>query len=184
MAGLLALSRAIDWLNLTIGRAVYWLVLLAVLVSSVNATVRYALHTSSNAWLELQWYLFSAVFLLASGYTLLNNEHIRIDVLASNLSRRTQVWIDIFCTLTFLLPFSLIILILSWHPATMSLMSGEQSSDAGGLIRWPARFLVPIGFFLLTIQAISELIKRVAFLTGHGPDPADRKSAHGQEGQA
>jgi len=168
---LLAVSRAIDALNERIGRLVLWLVLAMVLVSSANALSRYAFNLSSNAWLELQWYLFAAVFLLCSGYTLLHNEHIRIDVVSSRLSRRTQVWIDIFGTLFFLFPLSITIMWLSWPIFMNAWMSGEISSNAGGLIRWPARLLVPVGFFLLTLQGVSELIKRVAFLRGLIPDP-------------
>lgn len=176
---LMQISRLIDRLNTFVGKTIYWLILAAVLVSSINATVRYGFHRSSNAWLELQWYLFAAVFLLCAGYTLLHNEHIRIDVFSSHLSRRKQIWIDIFGTVCFLLPFTLLIMYLSWPIAVTSIVSNEQSSDAGGLVRWPARLLVPVGFFLLVIQAFSELIKRVAFLTGHGPDPLEKKSGHG-----
>ena len=171
---LLALSRLIDAINEHIGRLVYWCVLVAVLVSAGNATVRYTLSMSSNAWLELQWYLFAAVFLLCSGYTLLHNEHIRIDVISSRLSRRTQVWIDIFGFIVFLLPMSSFILWLSWPIFMNAWTSGEYSGSAGGLIRWPVRFLVPAGFFLLTLQGISELIKRIAFLKGLIPDPAEK----------
>jgi TRAP-type mannitol/chloroaromatic compound transport system permease small subunit len=171
---LLAVSSAIDALNERIGRVVLWLVLVMVLVSSGNAVSRYALKLSSNAWLELQWYLFAAVFLLCSGYTLLHNEHIRIDVVSSRLSRRTQVWIDIFGTLFFLFPLSITILWLSWPIFMNAWVSGEISSNAGGLVRWPARLLVPAGFFLLTLQGVSELIKRIAFLRGLIPDPVAR----------
>jgi len=174
MKGLLALSGAIDFVNERIGRLVYWCVLIMVLVSSGNATMRYAFNIASNAWLELQWYLFAAVFLLCSGYTLLHNEHIRIDVISSRLSRRTQVWIDIFGFIAFLLPMSTFILWLSWPIFMNAWTSGEISGSAGGLIRWPARFLVPAGFFLLTLQGISELIKRFAFLKGLIPDPAEK----------
>jgi TRAP-type mannitol/chloroaromatic compound transport system permease small subunit len=173
MKGLLALSRAIDALNERIGRLVYWLVLIMVLVSAGNATSRYALSISSNAWLELQWYLFAAVFLLCAGYTLLHNEHIRIDVVSSRLSRRTQIWIDVFGTLFFLLPMSLYIMWASWPAFMNAWTSGEVSGNAGGLIRWPARVLVPIGFFLLSLQGISELIKRIAYLRGLIPDPVE-----------
>jgi TRAP-type mannitol/chloroaromatic compound transport system permease small subunit len=171
---LLAVSRAIDMLNERVGRLVLWLVLVMVLVSSGNAVSRYALNLSSNAWLELQWYLFAAVFLLCSGYTLLNNEHIRIDVVSSRLSRRTQVWIDVFGTLFFLFPLSITIMCLSWPIFVNAWVSGEISSNAGGLIRWPARLLVPVGFFLLTLQGVSELIKRIAFLRGLIPDPVGK----------
>lgn len=177
MKRLLTLSRAIDWLNERVGRAVLWLVLLMVLVSAGNAVSRYALNLSSNAWLELQWYLFAAVFLLCSGYTLLHNEHIRIDVVSSRLTRRTRAWIDIFGTLFFLLPMSITILWLSWPIFLNAWQSGEISSNAGGLVRWPARLLIPVGFALLTAQALSELIKRIAFLRGLIPDPAERHTA-------
>jgi TRAP-type mannitol/chloroaromatic compound transport system permease small subunit len=178
MKGLLKIAGAIDALNTTIGRALIWLVLVMVLVSTGNALSRYLLNLSSNAWLELQWYLFAAVFLGCAGYTLLNDEHIRIDVISSHLSRRAQVWIDIFGTLFFLLPVSILILWLSWPVFMNAWLSNETSSNAGGLIRWPARLLIPAGFFLLSLQGFSELIKRIAFLRGLIPDPGERQSAH------
>jgi TRAP-type mannitol/chloroaromatic compound transport system permease small subunit len=174
MKALLALSRAIDALNNRVGRLVYWLILVMVLISAGNASLRYSLSIASNAWLELQWYLFSAVFLLCAGYTLLHNEHIRIDVIASLWSRRTQVWIDVFGTLFFLLPMSVYIMWSSWEPFMNAWTSGEISANAGGLIRWPARLLIPVGFFLLTIQGVSELIKRIGFLMGLIPDVAEK----------
>ena len=174
MKPLLALSRGIDFVNEHIGRLLYWAVLVMVLVSAGNATLRYALSMASNAWLELQWYLFSAVFLLCSGYTLLHNEHIRIDVVAANLSRRKQIWIDIFGTAFFLLPIALYMMWSSWPVFMNAWTSGEISGSAGGLIRWPARLLVPVGFFLLTLQGISELIKRFAYLRGLIPDPVEK----------
>ena len=174
MKPLLALSRAIDAVNERIGRLVYWCVLIMVLVSAANAISRYALSIASNAWLELQWYLFSAVFLLCSGYTLLHNEHIRIDVVAASLSRRKQIWIDIFGTAFFLLPIALYMMWSSWPVFMNAWTSGEISGSAGGLVRWPARLLVPVGFFLLTLQGISELIKRFAYLRGLIPDPVEK----------
>src|SRR5881392_3648269 len=174
MKALLGLSRAIDALNEEVGRLVYWCVLITVLVSAANATSRYALSIASNAWLELQWYLFSAVFLLCSGYTLLHNEHIRIDVIAASLSRRKQIWIDIFGTAFFLLPIALYMMWSSWPVFMNAWRSGEISGSAGGLVRWPARLLVPLGFFLLSAQGISELIKRIAFLQGLIPDPVEK----------
>src|SRR3954447_17279566 len=174
MQALLAFSRAVDVMNEWIGRAVYWLVLIVVLVSAANATSRYALNRASNAWLELQWYLFAAVFLLCAGYTLLHNEHIRIDVVASRLSRRAQIWIDVFGLVVFLLPMTLFIMWLSWPIFMNAWTSGEISGNAGGLIRWPARLLVPAGFFLLSLQGISELIKRIAYLRGLIDDPVER----------
>lgn len=171
---LLGLSRAIDELNERVGRLVYWLVLVMVLVSAANATSRYALSIASNAWLELQWYLFSAVFLLCAGYTLRHNEHIRIDVVSSRLSRRTQIWIDVFGLIFFLLPISVYMMWSSWPIFMNAWNSGEISASAGGLIRWPARLLVPAGFFLLTLQGVSELIKRVATLMGLIPDTVEK----------
>ena len=171
---LLAFSRGVDALNERVGRTVLWLVLVMVLVSSGNAISRYLFSASSNAFLELQWYLFAAVFLLCSGYTLSHNEHIRIDVVSSHLSQKTRIWIDILGTLLFLLPMSITILCLSWPIFVNAWVSGEISSNAGGLIRWPARLLVPLGFLLLTLQGFSELIKRIAFLRGLIPDPVEK----------
>ncbi|TMG79295.1 MAG: TRAP transporter small permease subunit [Betaproteobacteria bacterium] len=173
MKALLGFSRAIDALNEQVGRLVYWCVLITVLVSAANATSRYALNMASNAWLELQWYLFAAVFLLCAGYTLLHNEHIRIDVVSGQLSRRAQMWIDVFGLLVFLLPMSLFIMWLSWPIFMNAWTSGEISGSAGGLIRWPARLLVPLGFALLSLQGLSELIKRIAYLRGLIPDPVE-----------
>lgn len=170
MKALLSVSRAIDALNERVGVLIYWLILVMVLISTGNAVSRYALNMASNAWLEMQWYLFSAVFLLAAGYTLLHNEHIRIDVVFGMLSRRKQLWIDVFGTLFFLLPMSLYIMWSSWEPFMNAWTSGEVSSSAGGLIRWPARLIIPVGFFLLSLQGLSELIKRVAQLRGLIPD--------------
>jgi TRAP-type mannitol/chloroaromatic compound transport system permease small subunit len=175
MKKLLAMSRAIDALNERIGRLVLWLVLVMVLVSAGNAVSRYLLNLSSNFWLELQWYLFATVFLVCAGYALLHNEHIRIDVVSSRLSRRTQVWIDIFGTIFFLFPVAGFIVWLSWPIFVNAWVSGEISSNAGGLVRWPARLLIPVGFGLLTLQGVSELIKRVAFLRGLIPDPAEKR---------
>jgi TRAP-type mannitol/chloroaromatic compound transport system permease small subunit len=174
MKQLLALSRAIDFVNEHIGRFVYWGVLIMVLVSAANASSRYALNMASNAWLELQWYLFAAVFLLCAGYTLLHNEHIRIDVVSSRLTRRTQIWIDILGLIFFLLPMTLFIMWLSWPIFMNAWTSGEISGSAGGLIRWPARLLVPLGFFLLSLQGLSELVKRIAYLQGLIPDPVEK----------
>lgn len=174
MKALLAFSRAVDRLNEAIGKLVYWLVLAAVLISAANAVSRYLLNLTSNGWLEMQWYLFAAIFLLCSGYTLLHNEHIRIDVLAGRFSRRTQVWIDIFGTIFFMLPMTLFIMWLSWPMFVESYRVHEVSADPGGLVRWPVKLLIPVGFFLLSLQGVSELIKRVAFLMGLIPDPAEK----------
>ncbi len=177
MRALMAVSRLIDTTNTTIGKLVGWLLLVDVLISSGNATIRYVFDTSSNAWLEAQWYLFSAVFLLCAGYTLLRNEHIRIDIVTGRCSARTKAWIDILGGLFFLLPAAVLILVLSWPMFVDSFMRHEMSSNAGGLLRWPAKLLIPAGFLLLTAQAVSEIIKRIAFLTGHAPPPVTR-SAH------
>ena len=174
MKALLALSRLIDGLNERVGRLSYWLVLVAVLVSAGNATIRYTFNMSSNAWLEIQWYLFSAVFLLCAGYTLLHNQHVRIDVITGRLSKRAQAAIDIFGTLFFLLPMALVILWLSWPVFVDAYTHNEVSTNAGGLILWPARLLVPLGFFLLVLQGVSEMIKRIAFLCGLIPDPTEK----------
>ena len=175
MRFLLAISRLIDRLNEAIGRGVYWLILLSVLVSSGNATVRYALSRSSNGWLEIQWYLFSAVFLLGAGYTLLHNEHVRIDIIYGRLKPRTRAWIDILGGLFFLLPMAIIILTLAWPMFVDSWVRDEYSTDAGGLIRWPVKLLIPVGFLLLSLQGVSEVIKRAAFLMGLIPDPGERR---------
>ena len=163
---LLALSRGIDRCNLTIGRLSAWLILLMVLISAGNAVVRKAFDHSSNAWLEIQWYLFSAVFLLGAGYTLLRNEHIRIDIVSSRLSPKARAWIDILGTLLFLLPMVGIMLYYGWPIFAEAWRSQEYSSDPGGLIRWPAFALIPAGFALLTLQGVSELIKKLALACG------------------
>jgi TRAP-type mannitol/chloroaromatic compound transport system permease small subunit len=173
---LLSASRWIDRLNETIGRGVAWLTLAAVLISAGNALTRYGLNVSSNAWLEIQWYLFSAIFLLGAGYTLRHNEHVRIDVVFGRLSARIQAWIDIGGTLFFLLPMALLLLVDSWPVFVNSYLIHEVSSDAGGLVRWPVKLLMPLGFFLLILQALSELVKRAAFLRGLIADPLERKS--------
>ena len=171
MHALLRLSAVIDRITAAIGHLVSWLVLAAVLISAGNAIVRKAFDTSSNAWLELQWYLFSAVFLLAAAYTLQRDEHIRIDVVSGLLPRRVRDWIDLLGHLFMLMPFVLLIIyhaipfvLTSWH-------QNEQSSSAGGLIVWPAKALVLAGFGLLALQGISEIIKRVAIMRGIIPDP-------------
>jgi TRAP-type mannitol/chloroaromatic compound transport system permease small subunit len=171
MQGLLRLAHLIDTLNTAIGRTAMWLILAATLISAGNALMRYSLDISSNAWLELQWYLFAAVFLLCAPYTLLKNEMVRIDVVAGRLSRRTQVWIDVGGTLFFLLPMALMLMALSWPGFVQSFVRDEVSSNAGGLVVWPARLLIPVGFALLALQGVSELIKKLAFLAGAGPDP-------------
>ncbi len=177
MSPLLTLSRLIDRCSEWVGRWVAWLVLAAVLISAANAIVRKAFDMSSNAFLEIQWYLFAAVFLLAAGYTLMRQEHVRIDVLLTRFPKRTQIWIDIFGICCFLLPFVVIVIDLSWPLVARAWTSGEMSSNAGGLIRWPVFALLPVGMALLGVQGISELIKRVAFLRGLIDDPSRRHQA-------
>src|SRR5256714_15552171 len=183
MKSLLAISRAIDALNEHVGRLTYWVVLAAVLISAGNAIVRYSLNMSSNAWLELQWYLFSFVFLFCAGYPLLHNQHVRIDVISGQLSSRARAWIDIFGTLFFLLPMAIAIMWLSWPVCVDAYRSNEVSTNAGGLLVWPGRLMVPAGFLLLVLQGLSELIKRIAFLRGLIPDPADRDEGPTDEEQ-
>jgi len=178
---LLAVSRAIDAFTERVGRLVYWLVLVVVLISAANAVVRKAFDYSSNAYLEVQWYLFSVIFLFGAGYTLLRNDHVRIDIIQGRLSPRAQNWIDVLGILLFLMPMSLIIMALSWPLFVDSLQRHEVSTNAGGLIIWPARLMIPIGFALLIIQAISELIKRIAFLRGVIPDPLEKRQEKSAE---
>jgi TRAP-type mannitol/chloroaromatic compound transport system permease small subunit len=164
---LLKISSAIDWINEQIGKLTMWLVLAAVLISAGNAIVRKVFNTSSNSLLEIQWYLFAGVFMLGVGYTLLRNAHVRIDFISSRLTRRTNAIIDILGIVVFVIPLSLILINLSWPLFVGAYESGEMSQNAGGLIRWPVYLLMPAGFTILLVQAISELIKRIAFLTGH-----------------
>ena len=174
MSFLLSLSRLIDRVTDRIGHTIYWLVLVAVLISAANATVRKLFNYSSNSFLEIQWYLFSAIFLFLAGYTLMNNEHVRIDIITGRMSARVRAGIDIFGTLFFLLPMAILIMWLSWPVFVDAWERHEVSTNAGGLIIWPARLLVPIGFALLIVQALSELIKRFAFLKGMIPDPSEK----------
>ena len=175
MQALLKISRAVDWLNSQVGKHVIWLILASTVISAVNAAVRKAFNVSSNAYLEVQWYLFAAAFLLASAYTLLNGEHVKIDVIYSRWSKRTQIWIDVMGFIFFLLPFCTAVL---WFGVPFFLQgyrSNELSPSAGGLILWPVYAMMPLGFFLLMLQGISELIKRIAFLQGLIPDPTLKK---------
>lgn len=174
MPALLTLSRWIDALNRWIGSWVIWLILASTAISAINAVVRKAFNYSSNAFLEVQWYLFAASFLIASAYTLLNNEHVRIDVITHRFSRRTQVWIDIFGFVCFLVPVCVAVLWLGMPIVMQAWHSGEMSNNAGGLIRWPVFAMMPLGFTLLLLQGISELIKRIAFLQGLIDDPAKK----------
>jgi TRAP-type mannitol/chloroaromatic compound transport system permease small subunit len=171
MPVLLRLSRLIDTINEWIGKLILWLVLAAVLISAGNATMRKAFDIGSNAYLEIQWYLFAAVFMLGAGYVWLRNAHVRIDFISSRLSKRTNTIIDIIGMLAFTMPLSIILIQLSWPVFERAWVSGEMSENAGGLIRWPVLLLVPLGFAILLTQCVSELIKRVAFLTGHRGEP-------------
>jgi TRAP-type mannitol/chloroaromatic compound transport system permease small subunit len=170
MGALLRLSRAIDAVTALLGRSVSWLILLAVLVSAANASIRKAFDVSSNAWLELQWYLYGAVFMLAAAYTLQRNEHVRIDILTQSLKKRTRDWIDLFGHVFFLTPFVFLMAYLSWPFFWRSFVSGEMSTNAGGLILWPAKGLVFLGFAVLCFQAVSEIIKRALVLAGYIDD--------------
>lgn len=174
---LLSLSKRIDNISEWIGRWVAWLVLFAVLISAGNAIMRKAFNMSSNGFLEIQWYLFAAVFLLAAGYTLMRQEHVRIDVVSGRFSKRTQIWIDIIGICVFLLPFTFIIIKLAMPLVMNAYVTQEVSSNAGGLIRWPVFSLLPAGMLLLAMQAVSELIKRIAFLQGLVPDPSKKQGS-------
>jgi TRAP-type mannitol/chloroaromatic compound transport system permease small subunit len=168
---LLALSSLIDKLNEALGKFTMWLVLAAVLISAGNAVMRKAFDVGSNAFLEIQWYLFAGVFMLGVGHVFLKNAHVRIDFISSRLSKRTNAIIDIVGMVVFTVPLSIILIDLSWPVFQRAWDSGEMSQNAGGLIRWPVFLLVPVGFSLLGLQCVSELIKRVAFLTGHRSEP-------------
>ncbi len=178
MQVLLSISRVIDAINGRVGRWIAWLILVAVAVSAVNAITRKLFDMSSNAWLELQWVLFGAVFLLCSPWTLMSNEHIRIDIVNSRLSRGTRNWIDLLGHSVFLLPFCVIMVITSWPFAQRSYLINEQSLNAGGLPQWPAKFLVFLGFVLLTAQGVSEFIKRLAIMRGHLEDTTSGGGHH------
>ena len=180
MSGLLALSRGIDRINTVIGRSVSWLILVAVLVSAGNAIIRKVWSISSNAWLELQWYLYGAAFLLAAAYTLLENEHIRIDIIYGGRSRRTQHWIDLIGHVLFLMPFVILMIWLMVPWLERSIANGERSMNAGGLILWPAKALLLAGFILLFLQGLSEIVKKIAVMRGLIPDTQAQFSAHGE----
>ena len=177
MRRLIGISKAIDALNERLGRGVSWLVLAAVLIAAGNATTRKLFSLSSNAWLEAQWYLFSAVFLIAAGWTLLKSEHVKVDLVYGRLPRKAQLYIDVVGTLLFLVPFCLITIHLSWPIVVAKFQSAEVSNNTGGLLLWPVWLLIPLGFSLLFLQGVSELIKRIAVLNGKLPDPADATDA-------
>jgi TRAP-type mannitol/chloroaromatic compound transport system permease small subunit len=175
MQALLKFSKAVDWLNAQVGKYVIWLILASTVISAVNAAVRKTFDVSSNAYLEAQWYLFATAFLLASGYTLLNGEHVKIDVVLHRLSKRAQIWVDVFGFIAFLTPVCLAVLYFGIPFFLQGYRSGEMSSNAGGLIRWPVYLMMPLGFTLLLLQGWSELIKRIAFLKGLIEDPTVKK---------
>ncbi|HXJ50278.1 MAG TPA: TRAP transporter small permease subunit [Burkholderiales bacterium] len=179
MDTLLRLARAIDRLNALVGRSVAWLGLAAVLICAAAASARYALNVGSNAWLEIQWYLNAAVFLLVAGYTLKRHEHVRIDVIFGKLPPRVQAWIEILGGLFMLLPATIIIGWYSWPSLVNSWGIQEYSSDPGGLIRWPVRLLIPVAFALLALQGVSEIVKRIGFLKGLVPASEFEKKGHG-----
>ena len=178
MRALLALARLIDALSERVGRVVIWLVLVATVISAGNALARYALGVSSNAWLEIQWYLFGAMFLLAAGYTLKHDGHVRIDIVYNRLGPRGRAWVDLAGGLLFLLPMALLLMWLSWPMFHEAWVTQEHSPDAGGLLRWPVKLLLPAGFALLALQGVAEIIKRLALLRGHAVPPSGR----GEEG--
>jgi TRAP-type mannitol/chloroaromatic compound transport system permease small subunit len=178
MKALLGFSRLIDTITEFIGKSVSWFILAAVLVSAGNAVIRKIFNMSSNAWLEAQWYLFGAAFMFAAAYTLSQNEHIRIDVVYGQFSRRVQHWIDLLGHLLFLMPFVLLVLYYLFPYVKMSYVSGEVSSSAGGLIIWPAKAILLVGFLLLAFQGVSEIIKKIAIMTGNMEDPTPYVPTH------
>jgi TRAP-type mannitol/chloroaromatic compound transport system permease small subunit len=187
MQFLLRVSRTIDAISERIGSVLIWLLLATVLISTVNAIIRKVFSIGSNAWLELQWYLFAAVFLLGAGYAFLHNAHVRIDFVSARLSARGRNWVDIIGIVAFLAPLCWLLLTLSWPLFVNAWTSGEMSQNAGGLIRWPVQLMIPLGMVLLLAQAGSELIKRIAFLKGLIPDPlahAEPGKAHGEQAAA
>ena len=181
MSALLSLSRLIDNVTDRFATLAKWAVFASCLISAANAVVRYLANYSSNAYLEIQWYLFSVIFLFGAGYTLLRNEHVRIDIIAGRLSARAQNWIDVVGIVLFLWPMSFVIMWMSWPLFVDSLTRHEVSTNAGGLLIWPARLMMPIGFALLIMQSVSELIKRIAFLRGRIPDPLQKHGGKSAE---
>ncbi len=178
MTALVRACQLVDAVTAWLGKTIAWLILLAILVSAVNAVIRKLFDVSSNSWLELQWVLFAAVFLLCSPWTLREDEHIRIDIVNATLKKRTRDGIDMFGHIAFLLPFSLVMMITSWPFALGSYAIGEQSMNAGGLPQWPAKLLIPVGFTVLFVQGLSELVKRAAIMAGHLEDANQRAGGH------
>jgi TRAP-type mannitol/chloroaromatic compound transport system permease small subunit len=181
VGALLSVSRLIDSVNEWIGKLTMWLVLAAVIISAGNATLRKAFNIGSNAWLEIQWYLFGAVFMLGVGYVMLKNAHVRIDFISSKLSKRTNAIIDAIGIVVFTIPLALIMIDLGWPMFERAWTTGEMSQNAGGLVRWPAWALLPLGFAILLLQAASELIKRIAFITGHLAEPFSVEDGKSEE---
>jgi TRAP-type mannitol/chloroaromatic compound transport system permease small subunit len=181
VGALLKLSKLIDSVNEWIGKLTMWLVLGAVVISAGNATLRKAFNIGSNAWLEIQWYLFAAVFMLGVGYVMLRNAHVRIDFISGKLSKRTNAIIDAVGIVVFTIPLSIIMINLGWPLFERAWSTGEMSQNAGGLIRWPVWMLLPLGFGILLLQAASELIKRIAFLTGHRSEPFSEADTRSEE---
>lgn len=184
MQGFLSFSRAIDAFNTFVGRSIGWLILAAVIVSTANAIIRKLFNQSSNAWLEVQWYMFGAVFMLCAAYTFLKNEHIRIDIVSNVFSKRVRDWIDIIGHLFFLFPLCIIMMLYGFPFFFRSFAINETSANAGGLIQWPAKILIPLGFVLLFAQGISELIKRIAIMSGAMEDPHGAGGGHGAAAEA
>ncbi len=178
---LLAISRAIDAGTSLVGRVVYWLILVAVLISAGNAILRYSIGYSSNASLEMQWYLSSAVFLLCAGYAMLHQAHVRIDLISGRFSARVNAWVDVFGLIFMVLPVCALIMVFGWDAFMSSYRIDEVSLDAGGLLRWPVKLLIPVGFALLIVQALSELIKRIAFLRGLLPARGNDSGGDGDQ---
>jgi TRAP-type mannitol/chloroaromatic compound transport system permease small subunit len=173
MRHLLRFTDAVDWLTEQVGQTLKWLVLISSLISAGNALVRYTLHTGSNAWLEIQWYMFAAMFLLAAGYALKYDEHVRVDVLFSRMSPQVQAWVDVIGGILFLMPTAIIIAWLGIPMVVNSYRVHEYSSDAGGLLRWPVKIMIPLGFALLALQGVAEIIKKLAIARGlRGPGKA------------
>lgn len=181
MQALLSLSRAIDRLNAFVGRHAIWLIMAATAISALNAVVRKAFNYSSNAYLEVQWYLFAWSFLIAAGFTLLQGDHVRIDVLNHRLPKRLRVWVDVFGYTFFLTPLCLTLLYLCTPLVLEKISSGEMSPNPGGLLRWPVWVAIPLGIGLLMLQGWSELIKCIAFLRGQGPDPTEPRNKKSAE---
>lgn len=181
MAPLLSLSRLIDSLSTLVGKISMWLILATTLISAGNALVRKFFNSSSNGLLEIQWYLFAGVFMLGASYGFLKNSHVRIDFISSKLSDRGRNWVDVVGIVAVLFPFCIIGIGLGWPFFMQAFTSGEMSQNAGGLIRWPAYLLIPVGFGLLLLQGVSELIKRLAFLTGNGPDVLNSEDTKSDE---